>query len=197
MTTSTTVSRRQTLAGVAAAAAMVPGAAAVLGVGYSASLDALLAPYDIETKRIIHKVVDDVLSLIPPPQGDALDRHDRVADPSADPVFAAIEKHRQAVQAWLAEDDETLSAQLLAAERDTWVEWLETQPTTMAGVIATMEHASHRPYDSSEYANLTESTQYSSDVLDAGEAFPAMIAEALRKIAGLPIGLARPPQAGC
>jgi hypothetical protein len=183
MTTSTTVSRRQTLAGVAATV-MVPGAAAVLGAGYSASLDELIAPYDIETKSIIHQVVADVLRLIPQPQGDAIDRPDRIAGPSADPVFAAVEKHRQAVQAWLAEDDETLSAQLLAAERDAWLAWLTTPPTTMAAVIATMEHASYRPYDSSEYANQAESTQYSSDILEAGEAFPLMIAEALRKIAG-------------
>jgi hypothetical protein len=114
----------------------------------------------------------------------AIERHDRIADPSADPVFAAVEKHRQAVQAWLAEDDETLSPQLLAAERDAWLAWLTTPPTTMAGVIATMEHASYRPYDSSEYANLSQSTQYSSDILEAGEALPLMIAEALRKIAG-------------
>jgi hypothetical protein len=183
MTTSTTISRRQTLAGVAATV-MVPGAAAVLGAGYSASLDELIAPYDIETKSIIHQVVDDILRLIPPPQGDAVGRHDRITDPSPDPVFAAIEKHRQALQAWLAEDDETLSARLLAAERDAWLAWLTTPPTAMAGVIATMEHASYRPYDSSEYANLAESTQYSSDIPEAGEAFPLMIAEALRKIAG-------------
>jgi hypothetical protein len=32
-----------------------------------------------------------------------------------DPVFAAIERYRQAVQRWLAEDDDTRSAQLLKA----------------------------------------------------------------------------------
>lgn len=42
-----------------------------------------------------------------------------------DPVFAAIEKHRQAVQAWQAapgetHEDDKISNQLLAVERDAW-----------------------------------------------------------------------------
>jgi hypothetical protein len=39
-----------------------------------------------------------------------------------------------------------ISNQLLAVERDAWLAWLTTPPTTLAGVIATLEHASRRPY---------------------------------------------------
>lgn len=69
-----------------------------------------------------------------------------------DPVFAAIEKHRLALHAWQAsmggetrEDDE-ITQQLLHVERDAWRAWLTTQPTTPAGMIATLEYAGARPY---------------------------------------------------
>jgi hypothetical protein len=49
----------------------------------------------------------------------------------------------------------------------------------MAGVIATLEHASQQPYppdadcpDDHVYANLAESAQCSDDILVAGEQFP-------------------------
>ena len=85
-----------------------------------------------------------------------------------DPVFAAIERHRAAMQAWLAEDDEERSNRLPRAERAAWHAWVMTAPTTMAGLMATLEHASS-PNDD----DCTRLAQ-----------FPAMIAEAPRKIAG-------------
>jgi hypothetical protein len=75
---------------------------------------------------------------------------------------------------------------MLEAEGDAFIAWLTTTPTTMAGVIATLEHASHRPYDGADYANLAESAQYfhgRGSPCNAGEQFPAMVAAALRKIA--------------
>jgi hypothetical protein len=75
----------------------------------------------------------------------------------------------------------------------------------MAGVIATLEHASVSHGDTDcddDYANLAESAHYRgdgdgdpNDVLTAGEQFPAMIAEALRKLVQpftTSAGLARP-----
>jgi hypothetical protein len=56
---------------------------------------------------------------------------------------------------------------------------LTTPPTTMAGVIATLEHAGMRDY---EHTILLESAHYHGERLDAAEQFPAMIAAALRKI---------------
>jgi hypothetical protein len=104
-----------------------------------------------------------------------------------DPVFAAIEQHRAAVKAWLAENDSVLSAQLLNAEREAFITWLTTPPTTLGGMLATLSYASRRAYNGSDYVNLAETTLYlggdgSSDIVTAGEAFPAMIAAALRKL---------------
>jgi hypothetical protein len=56
------------------------------------------------------------------------------------------------MQAWKASiggktrDDDKISQQLLDVERDAWRTWLTTPPTTIAGIIATLEHAAQRPY---------------------------------------------------
>jgi hypothetical protein len=68
-------------------------------------------------------------------------------------------------------------------ERDALVTWPTTAPTTMAGVLATLEHASRRPCVDIECApddltNLVESVHSSNDVLEAGERFPEMIVAA-------------------
>ena len=107
---------------------------------------------------------------------------------AADPVFVAIERHRQAIQARLAEHDDDTGMQLLAAETDAFLAWLTTPRTTLAGVIATLNHASRRSDEDGNgdhvYTHLAEAAQYiGSDVLAAGERFPAMIAATLRQIA--------------
>jgi hypothetical protein len=110
-----------------------------------------------------------------------------------DPVFAAIERHRQAMQALsvLHEPPEALITQLARAEVEAFLAWLTTPPTTLAGIIATLEHASHRGYEDGSghvYTNLAEAAQYDPDdsdpdgALKAGEQFPAMVAAALRQI---------------
>jgi hypothetical protein len=110
-----------------------------------------------------------------------------------DPVFVAIERHRQAIQARLlalrTDQPDEISNQLLTAEGDAFLVWLTTPPTTMAGVIATLDHASRRPSDNLlpgdyTYAHLAESAQYFGNIRKAGEQFPAMIAAALRQIFG-------------
>jgi hypothetical protein len=54
----------------------------------------------------------------------------------------------------------------------------------MAGAIATLQHASSRN-DGDDCAHLTETAEYPSTRDEAnGEAFPGMVAEALRKITG-------------
>jgi hypothetical protein len=119
------------------------------------------------------------------------------AGATTDPVLAAIEKHRQAIQALSAlhEPPEALVTQLARAEVDAFLAWLTTPPVTLAGVIATLEYASHQPYvsdhhpDDHVYTNLAEAAQYDpgdgdpDGILKAGEQFPAMIAAALRKMA--------------
>jgi hypothetical protein len=111
--------------------------------------------------------------------------------PVPDPVFAAIEQHRQAVQARISETDDDNSEQLLEAENEAFITWLTTVPTTMAGAIATLKHASRRPYKDADYANLAKSAQYShgrGSPCDAGEQFPAMIATALHQIMACDLG---------
>jgi hypothetical protein len=110
-------------------------------------------------------------------------------DSGDDPVFAAIERHRQATQVWLAALDDANAPDTIniAAEAgsdaaldhvyEAFLAWLTTPPTTMAGAIATLEHASRHPYEA------------------AGEAFPAMIAQALRKIATDKLQLHKTPSA--
>jgi hypothetical protein len=57
-----------------------------------------------------------------------------------DPVFAAIERHRQAFEARPENADE--AGKLALEEGDAFLAWQKTQPTTMAGVIATLDHSS-------------------------------------------------------
>jgi hypothetical protein len=105
----------------------------------------------------------------------------RAAD---DPVFAAIERCRAAMEEWersLTGDDEALSVQVLLAADNALLTWLTTAPTTMAGAIATLEYAATRDC---ECTILLESAHYYGERLAAAEQFPAMIAAALRKIAG-------------
>jgi predicted TPR repeat methyltransferase len=110
-----------------------------------------------------------------------------------DPAIAAIEQHRLALQAWHAsmggktEDEDKISQQLLNAEREAWRAWLTTPPTTLAGVIATLEHASRKPYtsdypDDYVYTNLAETAEYLGDSREMGAQFPQMIADALRRV---------------
>jgi hypothetical protein len=55
--------------------------------------------------------------------------------------FAAVEKHRHAVQTWLSEEDDTRSAQMLKTAHEAWCAWLITLPTTIAGI-----HSRHHRY---------------------------------------------------
>jgi hypothetical protein len=125
---------------------------------------------------------------------------------SDDPVFAAIERHRKVIQVKQRYDKETkerhrsrrmtraeierddaIIAQLLEAEGKALFVWVTTQPTTMAGVLATLEHAVVKNGDpndphyrrSEDPTNLFEGAE---GAHEAFEQFPTMIAAALRQI---------------
>ena len=105
-----------------------------------------------------------------------------------DPAFAAIARHREAVQALTTahEPPDELVTRLLRAEVDAFLAWLATPPTTLAGALATLEYASHRPsvwdYQHDQvYTDPAEAVQYD-DILEACELFPATIATMLRQI---------------
>jgi hypothetical protein len=107
---------------------------------------------------------------------------------TTDPVFAAIARHREAVQALTTahEPPDELVTQLLRAEVDAFLAWLATPPTTLAGALATLEYASHRPSvwdypDDHVYTDPAEAAQYD-DILEVCEQFPATIAAMLRQI---------------
>jgi hypothetical protein len=65
---------------------------------------------------------------------------------TTDPVFAVIEQHGQAMQVRLAEHDDEIGRQLLF-KKNAVLAWLQTPPTALAGVIATLEHATRRSDD--------------------------------------------------
>jgi hypothetical protein len=120
-----------------------------------------------------------------------------------DPIFAAIEAHRATIRAFKAafesrdhlEDTdpegsidapEWIAAELEienADERDADAEatFLTTQPTTLAGILASLEHAAE---DAGGDGTILDSASrcHREDVSDAAEAYPAMIAAALRKL---------------
>jgi hypothetical protein len=107
---------------------------------------------------------------------------------TTDPVFAAIARHREAVQALTTahEPPDELVTQLLRAEVDAFLAWLATPPTTLAGALATLEYASHRPSvwdypDDHVYTGPAKAAQYD-DILEACEQFPAVIAATLRQM---------------
>jgi hypothetical protein len=117
-----------------------------------------------------------------------------VAESSAeDPVLAAIGRHRQATQAWQQHNrshrdvdlDMTLTKaeleregaivdRLLEEEGEARFAWATTQPTTMAGIIATLEYAGMEGVYGMDTTPLFEG--------GGAPQFPRMIVEALRKI---------------
>jgi hypothetical protein len=133
-----------------------------------------------------------------------------IASLERDPVFALIEAHRQAMRDSTAANE---AAEALAAnkgEEDDSPEWiaantarysawqaedialfefLTTQPTTIAGALAALDHAS-----SPQYPDIDVVEKFAAPVLfaatctqdvamvGAGAAFPTMLAAALRKL---------------
>lgn len=128
----------------------------------------------------------------------------------ADPVFALIAAHLNAMRAsataneaaealagshgeedgspeWIAANTARYSA--WQAEDVALLEFLTTEPTTIAGVLAALEHASSPQYPEIDLvekfpAPVLFAATCTSDVamVGAGAAFPAMIAAALRKL---------------
>jgi hypothetical protein len=116
-------------------------------------------------------------------QGSVVRSPDPTAQATDDPAIGAIKRCREAMRAWegsLTSHDEALSVQRLCAANNAILAWLTTPPTTMAGVIATLEHASVRDC---ELTFLLESAHFDGERLAAAVQFPQMIAAALRKIA--------------
>jgi hypothetical protein len=92
---------------------------------------------------------------------------------SADPVFAAIDRHRAADAAWAADVD---SDRLHKAEGVALVSLLKTPPTTLAGCAAVLRYVGEigpGHHDAALFKSWAEPWR------SAGAAFPAMIAETI------------------
>jgi hypothetical protein len=110
-----------------------------------------------------------------------------------DPVFAAIEAHRATIRAftaafppgywntpeYIAAEPEIENANEL--DEDAEAAFLTTQPTTLAGILASLEHAAE---DTGGDGTILDSASRCNreDVSDAAEAYLAMIAAAMRKL---------------
>jgi hypothetical protein len=104
-----------------------------------------------------------------------------------DPVFAAITQHREAERAFSAalRDNAYDGAAVAALGRahDALVDWLTTSPTTMAGVLATLDYAasplSGEPSDRTVLSDVWDSVER---LERPARQFPALVAAALRKL---------------
>ena len=92
---------------------------------------------------------------------------------SADPVFAAIERHRAADAAWAADVDNRRKHK---AEGVAMVALLKTQPTTLEGCAAVLRYMGEIGTGHHEAALFQT---WAKPWKSAGAAFPAMIAEAI------------------
>jgi hypothetical protein len=104
-----------------------------------------------------------------------------------DPVFAAITRHREAERAFSAalRDNAYDGAAVAALDRahDALVDWLTTSPTTMAGVLATLDYAASplggEPGDRTILSDVWDSVER---LERPARQFPALVAAALRQL---------------
>ena len=104
-----------------------------------------------------------------------------------DPVFAAIARHREAERALsaalrdAAHDEPTVAA--LDRAHEALVDWLTTSPTTMAGVLATLDYAASplggQPGDRTVLSDVWDSIER---LERPARQFPALVAAALRML---------------
>jgi hypothetical protein len=171
---STKTTRRVLLAGLPAiAATMVAPAAATK----PESLDAMAAGLDPETRRRAYEVIMAWMEGLDDETG------------ARDPVFAAIEAHKQAciaVQAAVpSAENEDPWPDLCEVEGDTLAHFLYTEPTTIAGCLSALDFASSPncsgAHEVCPISVLTPAFRSGDeDLVQAGADWPAMIAHKMR-----------------
>jgi hypothetical protein len=176
----TNMSRRGLLAGVPAMAVAVAPAAATAA---PESIDAILEGRDRKVKQHILDVVFGWL-----------DAHDDAKTGAKDPVFAAIEAHLQALQAVekaFARDHDNPVAmeEATEAEQESLLDFLYTEPTTIAGALAALEFASSPAHPGADHTTVHDKPVLAavfeskdSDLNDACAAWPAMIGRNVRRL---------------
>lgn len=192
MTLSTKHTRRDLLAGIpAVAAAMTTTMTTTAAIEEPESIDAMLKGVDRKTREHIFDVIVGWLNA-----------HDDAKTGAPDPVFAAIKAHKQAMADAQVKaepvtrvidpdlDDETALAAACDNERDTLLEFLLTEPTTIAGALAALEYASspiapefhaRRPCPVLAEGFINESNE-DQCVTRAAADWPAMIARNVRRL---------------
>ena len=122
---------------------------------------------------------------------------------ATDPIFAKIEAHRAAVQAWRAaggisgemhsddpgyEEAERLTSKESDREMKALRALLRCRPTTLAGVIALLDHLGQPQLlcEKSDGTVLSGTDRWWKENKDEVRAFPHMLADALRSLVGCP-----------
>ncbi len=130
-----------------------------------------------------------------------------MSKPSTDPIFAKIEAHRAAVAAWSAAGDISgkmgiddpgyeAAGRLTSKESDREMKALRAllrcRPTTLAGVIALLDHLGQPQLlcEKSDGTVLSGTDCWWKENKDEVRAFPHMLANALRSLVGSPISAA-------
>jgi hypothetical protein len=153
------------------------------------SIDAMLEGFDRKTKEHIFEVI----------MGWVNAHHDAKTG-APDPVFAAIEAHKQALDVHrkaikpiataigpIDPDDEDALSEANVAERKTLLDFLLTEPTTIAGAFAALEFASSPVYPDTHdicpapVLALAFVCGYF-DLAAASADWPAMIARNIRRL---------------
>ena len=120
----------------------------------------------------------------------------RMPADGADPIFAAIEVHKKAMQALSAaysaqgetEEDSPEIDDANDRHEDALFDFLTTAPVTLAGAIAALDYAASPMFPDQKGANNRETLQLAAtmagdkDFVEVGAQFPAMIAATLRKL---------------
>jgi hypothetical protein len=192
MNADSTMSRRGLLAGVPAiAVAAVPAVAAAVPVAITAapkSIDAMLEGVDRKVKRQILDVIFGWLGA-----------HEDAKTGAPDPVFAAIEAHKHAMEEVRVKavpvtrlvvpdpDDEEALSEACDNERETLLDFLLTEPTTIAGALAALEFASSPIFPETEGVVpppvlAPAFTSGDTDLIDVAAEWPAMIARHVRRL---------------
>jgi hypothetical protein len=109
-------------------------------------------------------------------------------DASPDPIFAAIAEHRKAIAAYEVqfEVDEDNTKPALNDQWAAMWEMLETEPTTLLGIVALLDHLSERVYsddpDWSVFSYALEGLDPEGDARWEALRLPATIAATLRRL---------------
>jgi hypothetical protein len=165
--------RRGLLAGIPAAAAAI--AVPATATEEPKSIDAMLEGC---SRKLKQHIMETVLGFV--------DACEDAKTGATDPVFAAIAAHKRAMadvgRAFHPDQsDDAACGEACNNECDTLVEFLLTEPTTIAGPLAALEFASS-PNTNYSKPVLDLSFRGNDEIVDAAAAWPAIIGRHVRRL---------------